>query len=55
MWQGPKFPLGETGGSHVNYKNSGNEAKKWLKTKDIAFLKGAIAMRFACKFAQTGG
>jgi hypothetical protein len=22
-------------------KNSGNEAKKWLKTKDITFFKGA--------------
>jgi hypothetical protein len=33
-------------------KNSGNEAKKWLKTKDITFLSGANYARFARKFAQ---
>jgi len=29
------------------YKNSGNEAKKYLKTKDITFLHGANDVRFA--------
>jgi len=30
-------------------KNSGNEAKKWLKTKDITFLNAANFALFACK------
>jgi len=30
-------------------KNSGNEAKKWLKTSDITFLKGANFVCFARK------
>lgn len=30
-------------------KNSWNEAKNSLKTKDITFLKGANFVRFACK------
>jgi hypothetical protein len=33
-------------------KNSGNEAKEYLKTKDITFLMAANCVRFACKFAQ---
>jgi hypothetical protein len=33
-------------------KNSGNEAKKYLKTKEITFLSAAICARFACKSAQ---
>ena len=33
-------------------KNSGNEAKEYLKTKDITFLNGANRAHFACKFAQ---
>ena len=33
-------------------ENSGNEAKKYLKTKDITFLSGANYARFACKTAQ---
>jgi hypothetical protein len=33
-------------------KNSGNEAKKWLKTKDITFLICANCVRFACKTTQ---
>ena len=36
-------------------KNRGNEAKKWLKTKDITFFKGANDARFARKSAQIGG
>ncbi len=30
--------LGETRETAREYKNSGNKAKKWLKTKDITFL-----------------
>jgi len=33
-------------------KNSGNEAKKYLKTKDITFLSAAKYAHFARKFAQ---
>jgi hypothetical protein len=33
-------------------KNSGNEAKKWLKTKHITFLTGANDARFARQLAQ---
>jgi len=33
-------------------KNSGNEAKEYLKTKDITFLGAANYACFACKFAQ---
>jgi len=32
-------------------KNRGNEAKKWLKKKDITFLNVAICACFACKLA----
>ena len=35
-----------------NYKNSGNEAKKYLKTKDITFLNAANYARFARQLAQ---
>jgi hypothetical protein len=35
-------------------KNRGNEAKKWLKTKDITFLKCANDAHFARNFAQIG-
>ena len=30
-------------------KNSGNEAKEYLKTKDITFLNAANYARFVCK------
>ncbi len=33
--------LGETRGTAREYKNRGNKAKKWLKTKDIIFLNAA--------------
>jgi hypothetical protein len=33
-------------------KNSGNEAKKYLKTKHITFLSAANYARFARKLAQ---
>jgi hypothetical protein len=34
------------------YKNSGNEAKKYLKTKDITLLIDANCAHFGRKFAQ---
>ena len=37
------------------YKNSGNEAKKWLKTKDVTFLNAANYSRCTYKFAQIRG
>jgi hypothetical protein len=33
-------------------ENSGNEAKKWLKTKDITFLNAANYARFGRHLAQ---
>jgi hypothetical protein len=33
-------------------KNSGNEAKNYLKTKDITFLSAANYARFGRKLAQ---
>jgi len=33
-------------------KNSGNEANKYLKTKDITFLHAAICAHFKSGFAQ---
>jgi hypothetical protein len=45
---------GEASGTAREYKNSGNEAKNWLKTKDIAFLATANCASFACKSAQIG-
>jgi hypothetical protein len=44
--------LAETRGTAREYKNSGNKAKKWLKTKHITFLNAANDARFACKLAQ---
>ncbi len=41
--------LAEIQGRPRKYKNSGNEAKNLLKTKDITFLKGANFVFFACK------
>ena len=32
-------------------ENRGNEAKKWLKTKDITFLNGANYGHFACQMS----
>jgi len=32
-------------------ENSGNEAKKWLKTKDVALFSDAQFAHFACKSA----
>jgi hypothetical protein len=36
-------------------ENSGNEAKKYLKTNDITFFSGADYARFTCKIAQLAG
>jgi len=36
-------------------KNSGNEAKKYLKTKNVTFLNVANYARLACKSAQIMG
>ncbi len=46
LWEVPR--------SGRKYKNSRNEAKKYLKTKDITFLSGANDARFAHKSAQIG-
>jgi hypothetical protein len=43
---------GETRGTAREYKNRGNKAKKWLKTKDITFFEGANYARFARNLAQ---
>jgi hypothetical protein len=40
-----------TGGK---YKNRGNKAKEYLKTKDITFFNPANDARFARKLAQIG-
>jgi hypothetical protein len=46
--------LGKTQETGREFKNTGNKAKEWLKTKHITFLKCAIAAPFACKLAQIG-
>ena len=38
--------------STQKYKNSGNEAKNYLKTKDITFYDAANYARIACKSAR---
>jgi len=35
-------------------KNSGNEAKKWLKTKEVTFFDDAICAHFTRIFARFG-
>jgi len=35
-------------------KNSGNELKKYFKTKDIAIFRAAFFAHFACNFAPIG-
>jgi len=50
MRQGSKLPgRGEISGIARKYKNSGNEAKKSLKTKDITFSHAANCTCFAGK------
>jgi hypothetical protein len=40
-------PVGDNRRRGRKYKNSGNEAKKYLKTKDITFLSAANYAYFA--------
>jgi hypothetical protein len=49
MQQGSKLP---GWGSARKYKNSGNEAKKYLKTNDITFFDAANCTHFTRNFAQ---
>ncbi len=49
MRQGSKLP---GWGSAPKYKNSGNEAKKYLKTNDINFFVAANCAHFTRKSAQ---
>jgi hypothetical protein len=44
-------PAGRESGAARKTQNSGNEAKEYLKTKDIAFLNDANYVRFARKLA----
>jgi hypothetical protein len=49
---GRNRPAGGIQGTAREYENRGNEAKKYLKTKDITFLSAANYARFACNLAQ---
>jgi hypothetical protein len=52
---GTRIDFGRAGLQELQkMENSGNELKKWLKTKDMTFLSDANYARFACKFAQFG-
>jgi len=42
---------GAEAGIFEKHENRGNEAKKWLKTKDITFLMLQFTCVFACKLA----
>jgi len=44
--------LGETRETAREFKNTGNKAKKWLKTKHITFLKAANQGPLARQSAQ---
>ncbi len=44
--------LGETRRTARKHQNSGNKAKKYLKTKDITFLSAPNDARFGCKSTQ---
>jgi len=46
--------LGETRGTAREFKNSGNKAKKLLKTKHITFLSAASQPSLASQLAQIG-
>jgi len=45
----------DTPGNAEKYKNSGNEAKEYLKTKDLTSLNAAKGAHFARKLTQIGG
>jgi len=47
-----RLPASREGSAVQKTKNSGNEAKKWLKTKDITILDAAHFAHFECKLAQ---
>jgi len=49
--ESPTIPAGGGSSESQKMKNSGNEAKKWLETKDITFLNAANYARFARKSA----
>ena len=61
-WAGPENQPSATKGGNVpaqgesreieKMKNGGNEAKEYLKTKDITFLMAANHAHFVCKLAQ---
>ena len=44
--------LVEALGTVREFKNTGNKAKKWLKTKDITFFNAANCAYFARKLAR---
>ncbi len=46
--------LGETRGTAREFKNSGNKARKLLKTKHITFLSAANQPSSASQLAQIG-
>ena len=46
-------PLGQAQGESLQeMKNSGNEAKKWLKTKEVTLLNDANYAHFVCQSAS---
>jgi len=45
----------DTPRNREEYENSGNEAKKYLKIKDLTFLNAANDAHFARKLTQIGG
>ncbi len=52
---GPEIArLGETRGTAREFKNTGNKAKKLLKTKDITFLNAANQRSLSRQSAQIG-
>jgi hypothetical protein len=59
LWRRPtsRFenePAQDTPRNAEKYKNSGNEAKEYLKTKDLTFLNAAKDAHLARKLTQIG-
>ena len=46
--EGGRVPAMAKCGELQRMRNSGNEAKKYMKTKHITFLNGANCVHFAC-------
>jgi hypothetical protein len=46
-----RVPAKQETSSLQKMENSGNEAKKWLKTKEVALFSDAQFAHFACKLA----